>query len=145
MQFGAKITEHEGEEVLGLLLPALCIGARDGFGPPGGNGGIAFDLGEVFSPRGADRLSHADDGADDQRGRDRDDTRAGEAVATDEFLRAINGARRARHDGLLIQVPTDVVGEFVSRAVTAVAVLFQTPHHDPIEISAEDGSELHRS
>jgi hypothetical protein len=53
------------------------------------------------------------------------------------LLELVKAAGRTGHNGLVTQVAPDVSAQAVGRFVAAVAVLFQTLHHDPIEVSGE--------
>ena len=66
-----------------------------------------------------------------------DATRKREFVALDELAASVSSTRRARHDRFVIQVATNVGGQFGGRAITASAVLFQSLHGDPVKVSAQ--------
>jgi hypothetical protein len=97
-----------------------------------------LDLG-VGQPLGPSGAHHPDGGQNethDQRGEDQDPGGHAEAVATDELPGAVDHARRARPDRLVVKMPLDVLGQLRRRGVATSAVLLEGPHRDPVEVPA---------
>src|SRR5690349_18955932 len=67
--------------------------------------------------------------------RDRPDRKA---MPAREFLRAIKKTRRRSQNRFIGEMASEVQRELVCGAVAPVAILFQTLHHDAIEIAAQE-------
>ena len=96
--------------------------------------GLALRL--LTEARGANGLPGA--GHDAQHQRQRHERRCGEdePVPLSQFLDPVKRARRTRDHRLVIEVPLNVGGQTVGRFVSARAILFQTLHHDPVQVAA---------
>ena len=90
------------------------------------------------------RLPGEGDGADEERRGDRRGRQDTHPVAPHELPEAVGGARRRGDDRLAGQVALDVHREGVRRRVAPLPVLLQRPHHDPVELAADDGRQALR-
>ena len=88
---------------------------------------------------GVDGLPGADGDTEEQHCRGGCGRGRGHPIPANEFVEAINRARRAGQDRFLIQIPFEVPRQAVGRFVAAVPVLLQTLHHDPIEVPVNCG------
>ncbi len=59
------------------------------------------------------------------------------AASANEFAEAVQGARAAREDRFMLQMPADVLRQATGGLVPPGAVLLQGLHHDPIQIAAD--------
>ena len=53
----------------------------------------------------------------------------------DQFLDLIHLARRARDDGLVVQMPLNVRGQAIGGLVPPIAVLLQASGHNPVQVT----------
>ena len=96
--------------------------------------GLALRL--LTEARGANGLPGAGHDAQNQRQRHERRCGEGEPVPPNQFLDPVKRARRTRDHRLVIEVPLNVGGQTVGRFVSARAILFQTLHHDPVQVAA---------
>ena len=113
------IGQRLGLRALGLALRAL---------------GLALCL--LTEAPGANGLPGAGHDAQNQRQRHKRRCGEGEPVPLSQFLDPVKRARRTRDHRLVIEVPLNVGGQTVGRFVSARAILFQTLHHDPVQVAA---------
>ena len=64
-------------------------------------------------------------------------------MAPDELAQYVGLAGRAGGHRLALQEAPDVQRQAVGRLVAASAVLLKAAHHNPVEVTAEKGGELH--
>ncbi len=96
---------------------------------------------------GLDRPGHPDRGPDDGRHQrtdphDAHDDRA--AVAADELPEPVAGRGRVSEDRLVVEEPQHIGGEAVGRLGSAIGMILQAPHHDPVELPADQPGQLGR-
>ena len=81
----------------------------------------------------------AGDAAGDDCEGDRRRRRDTDTVTPHETRDQVAAARRTGHDGLVVQEPLHVVGQFVGAGVAAVRVALQGLQHDPIDVTLDRG------
>jgi len=94
-------------------------------------------LGHSFRRHGPSGLSCADEDAEGQRRDDCGSRREAELVPPNRLLKVIEPTRRAGQDWLVAEVVFEIRRQTVGRLVSARPVLFQTFHHDPVQVALE--------
>jgi len=93
---------------------------------------------------GSHRLPGAHDDSYRQQRHYRPGRRQCRPVAPGELAKLIARAGRTAPDGFIVQMALDIHRQAIGRFVTARAILLQTRHHDPIQITAHQSGELRR-
>ena len=87
-------------------------------------------------------LPGADDYPEDKRHCHRCRRTEHEFVPPKGLLEFVGRSRWTGHDRLVVQMPLQVGGKTVGRVVTALAILLQALHYDPVEVALEQRDRL---
>ena len=103
-------------------------------------GSLRFLLGLHCAPPGASLPvpePGRDPEPDEQGGQHGGGRREGQLLALDQPLEPVEFARRPGDHGFAIQKPAQVQRQFMSCFIASASLLFEAPHHDPVQVSGD--------